>query len=228
MAFLFLFSFFLCKLREKYWIANKNAQFSSSICFFSIDHESAAFSMVFWLVRYIDNGVVGLWVPIDNGSCWSNGILAANRGGRVERLRGHHGHDSRPVFHCSSNYHCQWAPKDLPHHCQCISPTKKPLKKQRFHDRSKKNKSKKKIEHFYSQSSIFLLICKEKMKTKTKKPFLKNHHEGFIRVPEKRTGRKKKKVLVLLYVALKERIHKLNLVLVCCILALNIFCESFL
>ena len=51
--------------------------------------------MVFWLVRYIDNGVVGLWVPIDNGSCWSNGILAANRGGRVERLGGHHGHAPR-------------------------------------------------------------------------------------------------------------------------------------
>jgi len=41
-------------------------------------------------------------------------------------------------------------------------------------------------------------------------------------------GRKEKEVLVLLYVALKEKIHKLNLVLICCILALNIFCESFL
>jgi len=43
------------------------------------------------------------------------------------------------------------------------------LKKQRFHDRSKKHKiEERKIEHFYSQSSIFLLICKEKMKTKQK------------------------------------------------------------
>jgi len=43
------------------------------------------------------------------------------------------------------------------------------------------------------------------MKTKTNHS-LKNHHEGFIRVPEKKNRKKKnKKVLVLLYVALKKK-----------------------
>jgi len=65
------------------------------------------------------------------------------------------------------------------------------LKKQCFHDNKQKNRRRKKIEHFYSQSSIFLLICKEKMKTKTNHS-LKNHHEGFIRVPEKKNRKKKK------------------------------------
>jgi len=45
------------------------------------------------------------------------------------------------------------------------------------------------------------------MKTKTNHS-LKNHHEGFIRVPEKKNRKKKnKKVLVLLYVALKKKTH---------------------
>jgi len=81
-----------------------------------------------------------------------------------------------------------------------------------------------KIQYFLSP---YLQRKKTLNKNKTrKKPF--SNHEGSIRVPESTWKKRKKKVLVLLYVALKEKIHKLNLVLICCILTLNIFCESFL
>jgi len=46
--------------------------------------------------------MVGLWVPIYNGSCWGNGILASN-GGWVERLGGHHGHVTTPGVGRGSN-----------------------------------------------------------------------------------------------------------------------------